>query len=262
MCICGSIRTLTIHRTKSAKRDDNSKRKRKENIQMSIYKIPLKYKPGEFPFHEIDTDEGDCLTLDYDSEYQLLTYNVPLYGGEARLYTVPRELMPEALTAVYDGNGDIEKVMLSGTRLLYIYFKNVMVPERVILKFVKAEADRVSDTIMKRKQTLARIFFEKFYDGEAVDIAAKTATAGEVQAVIDKYDGDVTVADNSGDFPIENRLALEYEALGVMLMCADGLLRNRLFEKAAETFVARVKSRVLKKIETTEDFKFIVEEYD
>ena len=36
----------------------------------------------------------------------------------------------------------------------------------------------------------------------AVDIAAKTATAGEVQAVIDKYDGDVTVADNSGDFPI------------------------------------------------------------
>lgn len=47
-----------------------------------------------------------------------------------------------------------------------------------------------------------------------------------------------------------------------MLMCADGLLRNRLFEKAAETFAARVKSRVLKKIETTEDFKFLVEEYD
>ncbi len=77
---------------------------------MRIYKIPLKYKSGEFLFHEIDTDEGDCLTLDYDSEYQLLTYNVPLYGGEARLYTVPRELMPEALTVVYDGNGDIEKV--------------------------------------------------------------------------------------------------------------------------------------------------------
>ena len=47
-----------------------------------------------------------------------------------------------------------------------------------------------------------------------------------------------------------------------MLMCADGLLRNRLFEKAVETFAERVKSRVLKKIETTEDFQFIVEEYD
>lgn len=229
---------------------------------MSVYKIPLKYKPGEFAFHEINNDEGDCLTLDYDNEHQLLTYNVPLYGGEARLYTVPRELMPGALTALYDNNGNIEKVMLSGTRLLYIYFKNVMAPERVILKFVKAEADRVSDAIMKRKQTLARIFVEKFYDGEAVDIAAKTATAEEVQAVIDKYDGDVTAADNSGDFPIENRLALESEALGVMLMCADGLLRNRLFEKAVETFAERVKSKVLKKSKTTEDFQFIVEEYD
>lgn len=70
------------------------------------------------------------------------------------------------------------------------------------------------------------------------------------------------MADNSGDFPIENRLALESEVLGVMLMCAGGLLRNRLFEKATETFAERVKSRVLKKIETTEDFQFIVEEYD
>jgi hypothetical protein len=136
---------------------------------MRVYKIPLKYRPGEFAFHEMDTDEGNCLTLDYDNEHQLLTYNVPLYGGEARLYTVPRELMPEALTAVYD---------------------------------------------------------------------------------------------NSGDFPIENRLALESEALGVMLMCADGLLRNRLFEKAVETFAERVKSKVLKKSKTTEDFQFIVEEYD
>lgn len=229
---------------------------------MDIYHIPLKYRPGEFAFHVMDADEGDCLTLEYDSEYQLLTYNVPLYGGEARLYTVPRELMPEALTALYDGNGDIEKIMLSGTRLLYIYFKNVMVPERVILEFVKAEADRISDAIIKRKQTLARIFVEKFYDGEAVDIAAKTATTEEVQAVIDKYDGDVTVADNSGDFPIENRLALASETLGVMLMCAHDHLRNRLFEKAAETFAERIRSCVLKKGKMTEDFQFIVEEYD
>lgn len=232
------------------------------SIQMSTYKIPLKYKPGELPFHEIDADADDCLTLDYDSEYQLLTYNVPLYGGEARLYTVPRELMPEALTAVYDSNGTIEKVMLSGSRLLYIYYKNVMVPERVVLKYVKAEADRVSDAIVKRKQTLARIFVEKFYDGEAVDIAAKTATAGELQAVIDEYDGEIAAADNSGNFPLGNRLALESEPLGVMLICADGLLRNRLFDKAVETFAERIRSRVLKKIETTEDFQFIVEEYD
>lgn len=122
---------------------------------MSIYKIPLKFKAGEFKFDEIDTVAEECLALDYDNEYQLITYNVPLYGGEARLYTVPRELMPEALTAMYDSNGDIERVELAGKRLIYIYYKHVMAPERVILKFVKAEADQISDVIIKRKQTLA-----------------------------------------------------------------------------------------------------------
>lgn len=35
-----------------------------------------------------------------------------------------------------------------------------------------------------------------------------------------------------------------------------------LFYKAAETFEERLKSRVLDKIDKTEDFKFISEEYD
>lgn len=229
---------------------------------MSIFKIPLKGKAGEVMFNEMDPAVGDCLTLDYNDEYQLLTYNVPLYGGEARLYTISRELMPTALTAVYDNNGDINKVMFSGTRLIYIYYKNVMMPERVILKFVKAEADKISGTIIRRKQTLARIFVEKFYDGEAVDIAIKTATAGEVQTVMDGDGGEAAAANNSGNFPVENRLEIDRETLGVMLMCADSLLQYRLFGKAAEMFAERVRSRVLKKIKTTEDFKFIVEEYD
>lgn len=229
---------------------------------MSDYKFSLKFKEGKFKFNEIEIAAGDCLTLDYDEEYQLMTYNVPVYGGEARLYTVPRELIPDALTAVYDSNGNIERVELSDTRLIYIHYKNVMVPERVILKFVKAEADQISNVIIRRKQTLKRIFIERFYDGEAVDIAVKTATAEEVQEVIDKYDGEITAADNSGNFPIENRLELDCKTLGVMLMCAGGLLRSRLYHKATETFAERIESRVLKKIKTTEDFKFISEEYD
>lgn len=229
---------------------------------MSIFKIPLKYKAGKFTFNEIDPDVGDCLTLDYNDEYQILTYNVPLYGGEARLYTVPREFVPAALTAWYDSDGDIEKVVLSGTRLICIYYKNVMMSERVILDFVKAEANKIADTIIRRKQPLARIFVEKFYDGEAVDIAIKTATDEDLQTLIDENDGGIPAADNSGNFPIENRLELDRETLGVMLMCADSLLQNRLFNKAAETFAEQIRSRILPKIKTTEDFKFIVEEYD
>lgn len=107
---------------------------------MSIFKIPMKFKAGEYKFNEIDADAGDCLALDYNNEYQLI----------------------------------------------YIYYKDVMVPERVILKFIKAEADRISDVIIKRKQTLARIFIEKFYDGEAVDIAVKTTE--EFKFISEEYD--------------------------------------------------------------------------
>lgn len=233
---------------------------------MGIYKIPLEFKAGEFKFGELpDYKNGECLELDYDNEYQIMTYEVPLYENEARIYTVPRELIPSGLTAAYDDDGVLDKVELSEngkTRLIYIRFKNIKASERAILKFVKEQANNISDVIIKRKQTLARLFVEKFYDGEAVDIAAKTATAEEMQAVIDEYDGDAETADNSGNYPVENRVELDRETLGVMMMCTNSYFTNILYNKASETFAERLESRVLKKTKTTEDFRFICEEYD
>ncbi len=118
----------------------------------------------------------------------------------------------------------------------------------------------ISKEIIGKKQTLSRLFIEYFYDGEAVDIAAETATAEETQAVIDYYKGDITAADNYGNF--NNRIPIDLEALGVMLMCTNGDFRSMLFYKAVETFEERLKNRVLDKIGKTEDFKFISEEYD
>lgn len=232
---------------------------------MSVYKIPLKLKAGEFKFGELENTDGECLELDYDNEYQMIDYTVPIYGSEAHIYTVPRELMPNALTAVYDKNGGLDRVEFDDngrTRLFYIHFRNIEKSESAVLKFVKKEADRISKEIIGKKQTLARLFVEYFYDGEAVDIAAKTATAEEMRAVIEEYDGDVTTADNSGNYPSENRLAVDAETLGVMLMCTNGEFRSMLFNKAAETFEERLKSRVLDKTDKTGDFKFISEEYD
>lgn len=233
---------------------------------MGVYKIPLKFKAGEFKFNELDDiKNGECLELDYDSEYQLITYNAPMYGSEVRIYTVPRELMPNALTAVYDKNGVLDKVWFSDgecTRLFYIWFKDIGASERGVLKFVKEQADKISKEIIGRKQTLARLFVEKFYDGEAVDIAAKTAATEEMRAVIKEYNGETENADNSGNYPVENRLELDCEALGIMLMCTNGDFRSMLFNKASETFEERIKSRVLGKIAKTDDFKFISEEYD
>lgn len=231
---------------------------------MSEYKIPRKFKAGEYKFGELNNSDGECLELDYDEEYQLLTYEAPMYESEVRVYTVPREKMPSELTAVYDKDGTLEKVVLPGEpeRLLYMWFKNIMKSESAVLKYVKAQADEIAVKIVKRKQTLGRLFFGRFYDGEAVELAVVTASAEEVQAVIDEYDGDISAADNSGNYPRENMLAIANEPLAVMLMCTSGEFRSMLFNKAAEAFEERVKSRVLDKIDKTEDFQTISEEND
>lgn len=233
---------------------------------MGIYKIPLKFKAGEFKFNELNTDNTeDCLELDYDNEYQMIDYTVPMYGNEAHIYTVPRELMPNALTAFYDKNGELDKVEFSDNgrvRLFYIRFKHIGKSESGVLKFVKEQADKIAKEIIGRRQTVARLFVGWFYDGEAVEIAVRTATTEEMREVIEYYNGDVTAADNSGDYSVEKMMTVDYEPLCVMLMCTNGDFRSMLFNKAEEAFEERLKSRVLDKIDKTEDFKFISEEYD
>lgn len=228
------------------------------------YNIPLKYQAGEFKFNELGSADGDMLVLGYDTEWQLLTYSAPMYENEVRVYTVPRELMPNGLTAVYDKDGVLDRVGLNDgerTRLMYIWFKNINRSRSVVLKYVKEQADRMSKEILGRKQKLARLFFGKFYDGEAVEIAVKTATAEEVQAVIDKY-GEKASADNSGNYPVEKMITLEYEPLAVMLMCTSTYFQSMLFGLAADAVEERIKKKVFDKIDKTDDFRFISEECD
>lgn len=234
---------------------------------MSVYKIPLKFKAGEFKFGELENTDGECpkLEFDYDEEYQMINYDAPMYESEVRVYTVPRDKMPDELTAVYDKNGELEKVELDDggkTRLFYMWFKDIMKSERAVLKYIKEQADKIAKEIIGRKQKLSRLFFGRFYDGEAVELAVRSVTAEEVQAVIDKYDKDADAADNSGNYSVEKMMTVDYEPLGVMLMCTNGEFRSMLFNKAAAAFEERVKSRVLDKIEKNDDFKVISEEYD
>lgn len=96
---------------------------------MSVYNIPRKFKTGEFKFNELNNSDGECLELDYDNEYQMINYDAPMYESEVRVYTVPRDKMPDGLTAVYDKNGELEKVELDDggkTRLFYMWFKDIM----------------------------------------------------------------------------------------------------------------------------------------
>ncbi len=233
---------------------------------MSVYKIPLRLKAGEFKFSELNVGEEDeSLELDYDTEYQLMTYQVPVYENEARIYTVPRVLMPDGLTAVYDGSGELDKVELveeERTRLIYLRFKDIKASEKIVLDFVKEQADKICAEIIGSKQELARLFFGKFYDGEAVEIAVMAATAEEMKAVVDAYGGRIDAADNSGNYHVENMIMFDDETLGVMLMCTSGDFRSLLFDLAAAAVEERIESRILNTIHKTDDFKFISEEWD
>ncbi len=244
--------------------------------------IPLRFKAGKFRLDELNGGDED-LTLCYDEKWELVTYNVPEYENEVRVYTVPRELMPGALSAVYGDNGELERVELDEgdkTRLIYIRYADNELAKSGVLNFVEEQADKIADEVIGRGQKLARLFVGHFYDGEAVELAVKPATAEEMQAVIDEYDGDdevdeydedaeadeydedIDVADYSGDYPAQNLIMADCETLGVMLMCTDGDFQSELFELAAAAFEERIKSRVLNKIDKTEDFKFISEEND
>lgn len=229
---------------------------------MGIFRIPLKFATGEFKFSELNIGkEDESLNLNYDTEYQLLTYNVPMYENIARIYMVQKGIMPDGLIAVYGNSGKLDKVELAEaehTRLIYVRLKNIKESGKGVLKFANEQADKVSVEIIGRKQRLARLFFGTFYDGEAVEIAVKTATEEEVKAVIDKYDGKLDAADNSGNYPIENMIMLDCEALGIILMCTDCSFQGKMFDLAATT----VKNCILNKIDKTDDFKFISEEGD
>ncbi len=241
--------------------------------------IPLNFKAGKFKLDELNGNDED-LTLCYDEKWELVTYEVPEYENEVRVYTVPRELVPGALFAVYGDSGELERVELAEgdkTRLIYIRFADNELAKSGVLNFVEEQADKIADEVIGRGQKLARLFVGRFYDGEAVELAVKPATAEEMQAVIDEdaevdeydedaeadeFDEDIEAADYSGDYPAQNLIMADCETLGVMLMCTGGDFQSELFELAAAAFEERIKSRVLNKIDKTEDFKFISEEND
>lgn len=227
------------------------------------YNISLNFEPGKFGIKELRPTNEECIELCHD-EYDILSYDEPRYGSEVRLYSIPRESLTNALTALYDGNGELERIEITcgnETRLVYIRYIDTEYSKSSVMEFIKAQADKISDEILKRKN-ISRLFIEYFYDGEAVDLTAKTGTAAEMQAVIDKYSGDIETADNSGNYPFDNRIECDNEAFRVMLLCTEADYRNTLFRLSVSAMEEHIKERVLDKIDKTKDFRFISEEYD
>lgn len=240
-----------------------------------FYDIPMQFKSGEFKLEKIPTarefDEENhyetdgMLCLEYDEESRILDYNEPKSYDTVSIYSVPENAVKDTLKAVYDGNGELERIKLADkdkTRLVYIRYVNMKASHDSVYDFIKKQSKKIAKAIMKREEKLARIFIESFYDGDAVDIAVKTATPAEMQAVIDENDGDTECADYSGDYPVESRIEIDRETLRVMLLCSHEDYRDTLFSVSAVNVKEYIEKHVLDNIDKTEDFKFICEAYD
>lgn len=241
----------------------NTDKERKAKMDI-YYNVPLRFSAGKFGFYELpQTEEG--IELCYDDDYDILSYDEPKYKSEVKLYSVPKELMPKAIAAYYNGSGALERIEIASAdkiRLLYIRLVDTSSSETCIKEFIKKQSDKLSEEILKRRN-IARLFVDYYYDGENADLAVETATAEEMKEVVEYYHGDLDAADNGGNYPGgDNRIKFDDEALGVILLCSEKNYRHKLFDSAVKLAENRILENISDRLDKTEDFKFISEEYD
>ncbi|MCI8811278.1 MAG: hypothetical protein HFF84_14505, partial [Oscillibacter sp.] len=89
-----------------------------------LHSIPLTYKEGVYSVVDFskDLNGDDAISLDYDAQYQMLTYNIPVGKDrrEMNLYSVPEGELVRTLRAFYGKGGMLQKItaMLKGRETL------------------------------------------------------------------------------------------------------------------------------------------------
>ena len=115
-----------------------------------LYSIPLTCKEGVysiFDFHQAD-DEEDAIFFDYDTQYQMLTYDIPV-GQDWRgmtLYSVPEKDIFRTLRACYGEDGGLLKItaVLNGHEtLLYIRYEDEEDARKKIRRFAIRNANAI-----------------------------------------------------------------------------------------------------------------------
>lgn len=239
------------------------------------YKIPLQFRAGTYKLCELPADCADALTLTL-GDYEILSYNTPNNGTEVRLYSSAgfrptEQLIQDGLSAVYSDDGLLKYVEVTQSedvRLIYIGYRGEDDARAEILDFAEQSAENISDALLRRNKKAARVFIE-YYRGEHTDFAAKIADEADVQAVIDSLGERANQPDyvnhavnSSGNYSNESRIECDRDTLDIMLLCAPNDLCVELMDLAIDTMIAGIRTRVSERLDKTDDFQFIAEEYD
>lgn len=239
------------------------------------FSIPLNYKEGTFRADEITDFSGETIDVKYFGAGILYKYIVPKYDNEVTIYEQLGDNNP-IVTATYDSNGIIKYMELyrnDRTDLMYINFPDRETAKENIWQYSCFWGDRISEKILERKEKIARIFVDYYGDYFSPSFLVNAYTPEEVQKVIDDYNKYIeskgekykrnhySAEDNSGNYYRDREIMPDTETLRIMLMCIDGEFANELYGFAIYVMTERIKS-IIDKLDTTEDFKFITEEYD
>ena len=231
-----------------------------------LHNIPLIYKAGAYSLAGFsrDIDDDDAISFDYDAQYQMLTYDIPV-GEDWRgmtLYNVSEDDLIRTLRAVYGKDGALQNItaILGGHEtLLYIRYENKEHARQEIRSFAVRNADAIIEQIRQCTDVVARLFIEYYCDSDNMDYHAVIGTADQVEAVRQKY-RDEDSCDCAGNYPSEN-IEGDNKKLITMVRCAMGHPSEN-FQYAVEIMSKHIEEHALSAINRTADFKYICAEYD
>ena len=231
-----------------------------------LHDIPLICKAGTYSLAGFskDIDCDNAISFDYDAQYQMLTYDIPV-GKDWRgmtLYNVPEDDLIRTLRAVYGKDGALQNVtaILGGHEtLLYIRYENKEHARQEIRSFAVRNADAIIEQIRQCTDVVARLFIEYYCDSDNMDYHAVIGTADQVEAVRQKY-RDEDSCDCAGNYPSEN-IEGDNKRLITMVRCAMGHPCEN-FQYAVEIMSKHIEEHALSAINRTADFKYICAEYD
>ena len=174
-----------------------------------LHSIPLTCKEGVysvFDFYQ-DADGEDAIFFDYDTQYQMLTYDIPVGQDwrEMTLYSVPEKDIFRTLRACYGEDGGLLKItaVLNGHEtLLYIRYEDEEDARKKIRRFAIRNANAIIEQIQQCKDDVARLFVDYYIDSETIDYHAMIGTVAQMEAVRQKYH-DEDSCDCSGNYPSE-----------------------------------------------------------
>ena len=231
-----------------------------------LHDIPLICKAGTYSLAGFskDIDCDNAISFDYDAQYQMLTYDIPV-GKDWRgmtLYNVPEDDLIRTLRAVYGKDGALQNItaILGGHEtLLYIRYENKEHARQEIRSFAVRNADAIIEQIRQCTDVVARLFIEYYCDSDNMDYHAVIGTADQVEAVRQKY-RDEDSCDCAGNYPSEN-IEGDNKRLITMVRCAMGHPCEN-FQYAVEIMSKHIEEHALSAINRTADFKYICAEYD